>query len=123
MVRDLNLPVRIKVIPTVREIDGLAMSSRNAYLSPLERKEALVLYLALRLAKKMIKQGNKNPADIIRKMKQMIEKKKAAKVQYIALVDLSELKPKNIIKDDILIALAVWVGKTRLIDNTIISVK
>jgi len=123
MVRDLNLPVKIKVLPTIREIDGLAMSSRNAYLSPLERKEALVLYLALRLAKKLIKQGNKNSADIIRQMKQMIEKKKAAKVQYIALVDLSELKPKNIIKDNILIALAVWVGKTRLIDNTIITVK
>ena len=123
MARDLNLPVKIKVIPTVREIDGLAMSSRNAYLSPLERKEALVLYLALRLAKKLIKQGNKNSADIIRKMKQMIEKNKAAKVQYIALVDLSGLNPKNIIKGNILIALAVWVGKTRLIDNTIIRVK
>jgi len=123
MVRDLNLPVKIKVIPTIREIDGLAMSSRNAYLSPLERKEAVVLYLALQLAKKLIKQGNRNSADIIRKMKQMIEKKKVAKVQYIALVDLSGLKPKNIIKDNILIALSVWVGKTRLIDNTIISVK
>ena len=123
MARDLNLPVKIKVIPTIREIDGLAMSSRNAYLSPPERKEALVLYLALRLAKKLIKQGNKNSADIIRKMKQMIEKRKAAKVQYIALVDLLGLKPKNIIKGNILIALAVWVGETRLIDNTIISVK
>lgn len=123
MVRNLNLWVKIKVIPTIREIDGLAMSSRNAYLSPLERKEAVVLYLALRLAKKLIKQGNKNSADIIRKMKQMIEKKKAAKVQYIALVDLPGLKPKNIIKGNILIALAVWVGETRLIDNTIISVK
>jgi len=123
MSRDLNLPVKIKVIPTMREIDGLAMSSRNAYLSPPERKEAAILYLALRLAKKLIKQGNKNSADIIRKMKQMIEKKKAVKVQYIALVDLSNLNPKNIIKGNILIALAVWVGKTRLIDNTIISVK
>ena len=123
MARDLNLPVKIKVIPTRREIDGLAMSSRNAYLSPLERKEAAVLYLALRLAKKLIKQGNKNSADIVRKMKQMIEKKKAVKVQYIALVDLPGLKPKNILKGNILIALAVWVGKTRLIDNTVISVK
>jgi len=120
MVKDLNLPVKIKVIPTMREIDGLAMSSRNAYLSPPERKEALVLYLALRLAKKLIKQGNNNSADIIRKMKQLIEAKETAKVEYIKIVNLGDFKPKVMMKGNALIALAVWFGKTRLIDNLIL---
>lgn len=121
MVEDLNIPVRIKVMPTVREGDGLAMSSRNAYLGPEERRDAVVLHRALSLARNLIRQGNDKSSDIIRRIKQLIEKKKSVRVQYIAIVDLKELKPINRIKGKVLIALAVWVGKTRLIDNTIIQ--
>jgi pantoate--beta-alanine ligase len=119
MVRDLNVEVKINIMPTLREKDGLAMSSRNTYLNQEERKDASILYKALHLARKSIKQGNRRPQDIIRKMRQLINKKKSARVQYISIVDLENLKPVNKIKDKVLIALAVWIGKTRLIDNII----
>lgn len=122
MVSDLNIPIKIKVMSTVREIDGLAMSSRNAYLSQEERKDAVVLSEALNLARNLIRRGKKNSSKIIRQMKQLINKKKNAKVQYISIVDLENLKPIEIIKGKVLIALAVWIGKTRLIDNIIINV-
>ena len=121
MAQDLNIPAKIKIMPTVREKDGLAMSSRNVYLNKLERKEAVVLYRALDLARRIFKKGNRNPSLIIRKMKKLIEEKKTAKVQYIAIVDLENLKPVNIIKNKTLIAMAVWFGRTRLIDNIILN--
>lgn len=121
MVGDLNIPVKIKVMPTIREKDGLALSSRNSYLSQNERKDVIVLYQALNLARRLIRQGEKNPSDIIRRMGQLINKKKTAKVQYISIVDLQDLKPVKRIKGKVLIALAVWFGKTRLIDNIIIN--
>ncbi|OGX14917.1 MAG: pantoate--beta-alanine ligase [Omnitrophica WOR_2 bacterium RBG_13_41_10] len=117
MVIDLNIPVRIKITPTVREKDGLAMSSRNAYLNQKERKEAVVLYQALKLAGRLIKQGNKNSADIIKRMQYLILTKKSAKIQYLAIVDTQDLRLVSRIKEKILIALAVSIGKTRLIDN------
>lgn len=121
MVEDLNLPLKIKVMPTLREKDGLALSSRNAYLKPSERRDAIVLYRALNLAKDLVKQGKKNSSQIIRKMRQLIEQKKSAKVQYISIVDLKNLKLVDKVKVKALIALAVWFGKTRLIDNTIVN--
>ena len=123
MVCDLNIPVKIKVMPTVRQTDRLAMSSRNAYLKADERKEATVLYQALNLARDLIRQGNRNSLDIIRKMKQLINKKKNISVQYVSIVDLEDLKPVARIKNKVLIALAVWMGKIRLIDNIIIEPK
>jgi pantoate--beta-alanine ligase len=117
MASDLNMPVKIKILPTVRERDGLAMSSRDAYLNQKERKNAVVLYQALKLARRLIKQGNKNSADIIRKMQHLILTKKSVKIQYIAIVDTQGLRPVSRIKEKILIALAVCIGKTRLIDN------
>ena len=121
MVEDLDIPVKIRVMPTVREKDGLAMSSRNAYLSKDERKQSLVLYQALRLAKELVKQGKRDPRAIIQKMRRLISKKRSAKIQYIAIVDLKDLKPVDKIKDKVLITQAVWLGKTRLIDNIIIN--
>jgi pantoate--beta-alanine ligase len=121
MAQDLNIPAKIKIMPTVREKDGLAMSSRNIYLNKLERKEAVVLYRALDLARRIFKKGNRNSSLIIRKMKKLIEEKKTAKVQYIAIVDFENLKPVNIIKNKTLIAMAVWFGRTRLIDNIILN--
>ena len=121
MVRDFNLPIKIKVLPIIREPDGLAMSSRNSYLSFNERTDAAVLYKALGKAKAMIKQGIINPSRIILVLRKMILKKKTARIQYIKIVDLDELKPVKRIQGKVLIALAVWIGRTRLIDNIIIT--
>jgi pantoate--beta-alanine ligase len=121
MAKDLNMPIKIKVMPTVREKDGLALSSRNIYLSETERKDATVLYQALNLARDLIKQGNRDPFNIIRKMKQLVNKKKSAKIQYISIVDLKDLKTLVRIKGKVLVVLAVWLGKTRLIDNLIVN--
>lgn len=121
IVEDLNFPIKIRVMPTIRENDGLAMSSRNAYLNENERRDAAVLYQALNLAKDLIRQGNSAPLDITRKMKRLINRKRSAKIQYISIVDLETLKPVGIIKEKVLIALAVYMGKTRLIDNMIVN--
>jgi pantoate--beta-alanine ligase len=120
MIEDLNMPVKIKVMPIVREPDGLAMSSRNIYLSPQERKDAAVLYASLIRAKKLIIEGKKDPQGVTKEMKKMIEDKKSAKVQYIAIVNPENLKQVNKIRGRTLVLLAVYIGKTRLIDNIIV---
>jgi pantoate--beta-alanine ligase len=117
MAGDLNMPVKIKVMPIVRERDGLALSSRNVYLDKQERKDALVLSQALNLAKNLIKGGAEDSDKIVREMKKLIRRKKIARIDYAAVVDLKSLKPLKKISDHCLIALAVWIGKTRLIDN------
>ncbi|MCM8801441.1 MAG: pantoate--beta-alanine ligase [Candidatus Omnitrophica bacterium] len=121
MVLDLNIPIKIKVIPIVRDKDGLALSSRNVYLNPQERKDAVILYQSLRLAKKMVKAGILETKKIIKKIKQLIHTKKTARIQYISIVDLENLKPISRIKDKGLLAMAVYIGDTRLIDNTILK--
>lgn len=120
MVEDLNMPVKIKVMPTVREKDGLALSSRNAYLDRQERKDAVVLSQALKRAELLIKGGLKDTDRIISRMKQVIQNKGTAKIDYVSIVDLDNLKPVKKVSNRCLIALAVWIGKTRLIDNVII---
>ena len=120
---DLNFPVKIKVMPIVREVDGLAMSSRNRYLNQKERRDALVLYKALRLAQHLIKSGLKDSSRIILRMRQLISKKRRAKIDYTAIVDAQTLEPIKKIKAGCLIALAVYIGKTRLIDNIVIELK
>jgi len=121
LAKDLNIPVKIKVLPTIREKDGLAMSSRNAYLNKQERRDALVLFQALNLAKGLIKQGKRNSRYIINNMKKIINKKKTAKIDYIEIVDPNNLKSLDFIRGKVLIALAVWIGKSRLIDNVIVN--
>jgi pantoate--beta-alanine ligase len=120
MVDDLNLPIKMRVLPTMREKDGLAMSSRNTCLSAQERRDALVLFRALQLAKLLIQHGQKDAARIIQRMKELIRKKKSAKIDYAAIVDANTLVPLRKITAKCLIALAVRVGKTRLIDNILI---
>lgn len=122
MVRDLNLDIEIIPGPTVRESDGLAMSSRNVYLNPEERKQATALYKSLTLAKEMIEKGERNASRIIYEMEKFIkENAPLSKIQYIQVVDTANLKPIEELKGEFLIALAVFFGKTRLIDNIIIS--
>jgi pantoate--beta-alanine ligase len=120
MVTDLNLPVEIKLMPTVREKDGLAMSSRNVYLDKTERKDALVLSQALELARKMFRHGQRSAVILKTKMRQLIESRKNTRIDYIAIVEQGSLQPVRRVAKGNLIALAVFVGKTRLIDNLIV---
>lgn len=117
MVKDLNMDVAIHLVDTVRETDGLAMSSRNTYLSPEERKAAPVLYRSLQLAKEMIEKGERNSAKIISAMQSLISKEPLAKIDYISIVDCKTLEDIEQIDRPCLIALAVYIGTTRLIDN------
>jgi len=121
MAQDMNMAVRIKVLPIVREKDGLAMSSRNVYLSPEERTEAACLYKSLRLAKNMFRQGERDSKKIIKKMKDFIKQKANARIDYISIVDMESLKDISRISKKALVAIAVRIGKTRLIDNIILN--
>lgn len=120
MIKDLDFPVKAKVMPTLREKDGLAISSRNKYLSKKERQEAVVLSLALKLAKALISMGVKDTDKIASAMKKAILSAKSARIDYISIVDTDTLMPVKKVRANCLIALAVFIGKTRLIDNTII---
>ncbi|MFH1045675.1 MAG: pantoate--beta-alanine ligase [Candidatus Omnitrophota bacterium] len=117
MVKDLNLPLEIKVLPIVRESDGLAMSSRNRYLSTGERAEAIILYKSLQSAVGMIESGNKSPREIAQTINKMIKSQRSARIEYVKIVDAQTLEKVTVIKGKVLIALAVFIGATRLIDN------
>ena len=119
MTADLNLPVEIVVVPTVREPDGLAMSSRNKYLAGEDRISALCLIKSLEMACNMVKEGRTETRTIIRNMKKFIELVERAEIDYIAAVDPEDLKPKSIVDGPIMFALAVKIGGVRLIDNCI----
>lgn len=122
MVKDLDFDMEIVVGPIVREPDGLAMSSRNVYLSLGEREDALVLNASLRLAEEMVGKGERRVGEIVGAMRRRIEEKEKLRVDYISIVHPETLEPLERIEDRALIALAVFVGETRLIDNTIVEV-
>ena len=117
MVRDLNMNVRVVAVPIVREADGLALSSRNQYLSPAERQAALVLSKSLRLAETMLAGGNREASAVLAAVTVCIAQEPLAAVDYIAMVDPQTLQPLTQISGSALVALAVRFGKTRLIDN------
>lgn len=121
MVKDLNMDVEIVIAPIIREEDGLAMSSRNSYLTPAERKQAPVLFQSLQLAKSMIASGEKDAEKIAAQMTEKINEKDLAQIDYITIVDTTWLQPVQKIKGEILVALAVKFGKARLIDNILIQ--
>jgi len=123
MARDLNSDVAVEVLPTVREEDGLALSSRNIYLNQEQRKAALVLSRSLREAEAMVEKGEMNVAAILSRMKEIISKEPQARIDYIEIVDMEELKPLARIEKQALAALAVFLGRARLIDNTILRIK
>lgn len=120
MVKELNMDTKIALVPTVREEDGLACSSRNRYLNPEERRAATVLYKSLLVAKKAINKGKKDPSHIAASMRELIKKEPLIRIDYIAIVNPENLNPVQKIQGKILVALAARVGKTRLIDNMII---
>jgi pantoate--beta-alanine ligase len=124
MVRDLNFDVRIMIAPIVRESEGLAMSSRNVYLSEVERKESVVLHQSLQLAKKLIEHGGRNCSLIISEMKKLISANLSAKIDYISITEAETLEELSVLQDgnQALISLAVRFGTTRLIDNILLTI-
>lgn len=121
MVKDLNVDTEIIGCPIVREADGLAKSSRNTYLNAQERQAALVLSRSLAAGKKLTDAGEKNAAAVIGAIKAEIEKEPLAKIDYVDIVDFETITPVERIGESTLVAIAVYIGKTRLIDNMIIT--
>ena len=121
MVDDLDFPVQIIIAPIIREDDGLAMSSRNKHLSPVQRKNALALNRSLRLARDMVMAGEKNFSVIRHEMEQAIMKGEPEKIDYISAVRFNDLALCDRINEKSVIALAVYFGTTRLIDNMIVD--
>jgi len=119
MVRDLNIDVEIVPCPIIREEDGLAKSSRNTYLSETERTAALVLSKSLNMAKELLENGERNADKIKEIMKEEILKEPLAKIDYVEIVDSDSLENVENIEKSILVPIAVYIGKTRLIDNYI----
>ncbi len=117
MVRDLNFPIEIIGVPTVREADGLALSSRNQYLNTDERAAAPVLYQAMLRVKELAAAGENSVTKLIGTATNMITSAEGTRIDYINIVDRENLQPVEILRPNALIALAVFIGKTRLIDN------
>jgi len=121
MTKDLNFPLGIVVCPIVREPDGLALSSRNVYLTSEQRQQALALSASLKKAEELFDKGEREPAKILKVVKGTIEEKPDAKIDYISIVRTMDLKQPEELVGGELLALAVFFGSTRLIDNTILG--
>ncbi len=121
MVRDLNIPVEVVVCPIVREPDGLAMSSRNAYLDPAQRKSALVLNRSLAAVQEKFDRGERNPQSLIEAGKQVIAGDGAVRLDYFEIVDPETLDAVSDLSRPVLVAVAAFVGKARLIDNVVLN--
>lgn len=119
MVRDLNFDLEIVGCPIVREEDGLAKSSRNTYLNEAERAAAVILHKGLNTGEEMLKAGETDAAKIVSAIRETIESEPLAKIDYVELVDWNTLKPVETVQAEVLAAVAVYIGKTRLIDNFI----
>ncbi len=120
MARDLHIPVKVVPVPTMREPDGLAMSSRNAYLSPQERQAAAVLHKALRAAEEMVEKEEKSALSLIEEVKRVVAGEPLARLEYVELRDVHTLEPLEKLTKPALLALAVHIGRARLIDNVIL---
>lgn len=121
MAADLDMNINVVVLPTVRESDGLAMSSRNSYLNPQERKSALVLYQSLKLAEKLWSEGTKDASHIREEMLALIKKEPLAKVDYVSVADSETFEELETVTPQALVSLAVKIGSTRLIDNIVLK--
>lgn len=122
MVTDLQVPIHVITCPIVREQDGLAMSSRNAYLGPSERQAAVILWHALQLAQKQIAQGERQAARLLRTLRDFINAEPHATIDYVAITDPCTLQKIDALTGPALIALAVYIGNIRLIDNILLTV-
>jgi len=121
MVADLNIPLQITICPTLREPDGLALSSRNKYLEPQQRKDAPLIYESLKIAADAIGHGTKKPQTIIEKMRNSLSRIKNADIEYVSIVNADNLQYLDKIAGRTLIAVAVKIGDTRLIDNILVD--
>jgi pantoate--beta-alanine ligase len=122
MVADLNMNLEVVVVPTVREPDGLAMSSRNVYLSPQEREAATVIYKSLSLAQKLWGKGERNAGVIRKKMTSLIQSEpRASRIDYVSIADAETLEELDRIDRKAVVSLAVKIGKPRLIDNIVLG--
>jgi len=121
MTTDLNFPIEIVVCPTLREADGLAMSSRNKYLNEDERKAATVLFRSLTAAKALYENGERNAEKIRDRMKEVLASEPLAKMQYVSCADYDSLEELDVIERKALLSMAVYFGKTRLIDNFVLG--
>ncbi|MBP3458848.1 MAG: pantoate--beta-alanine ligase [Lachnospiraceae bacterium] len=121
MVKDLNMDVEIVGCPIIREEDGLAKSSRNTYLNEEERKAALILSRTIRLGEKLVSEGVKDAGELVAAMKANIEKEPLAKIDYVEAVSMDDIEKVDTIGKNTLVAMAVYIGKTRLIDNFIVE--
>ena len=121
MVRDLNLPVEIVICPIMREPDGLAMSSRNAYLSPQARKSALVLQRSLTRVRNRFDQGERDTAKLIEAGKEVVAQEPTVRLDYFEIVDPASLDPVRELTNNVLVAVAAFAGNTRLIDNILLD--
>ena len=119
-VRDLNFPLEIVPCPIVREADGLAMSSRNTYLNPDERKAALILSQSLKKGREAIEGGERDAQKVIAVIRENLETEPLARIDYVEVVDFENVQRTPVISGETLVAIAVYIGKTRLIDNFIV---
>ena len=117
MVRDLNMPLQVVGCPIVREADGLAKSSRNTYLSDEERRAALILSKSLAAGRALLEKGETATASVIAEITRTIETEPLARIDYVQAVDADTIEPVETVKGCVLFAIAVYIGKTRLIDN------
>jgi pantoate--beta-alanine ligase len=121
MVADLNMPLKIVVCPTVREPDGLAMSSRNQYLSPQHRKDATIIYKAIQKGQQMILAGTSSPSQVIDQMNGILAQVPAMQSEYVSIVDAETLEQIDPLRGRVLVAIAARIGSTRLIDNAVVD--
>jgi pantoate--beta-alanine ligase len=121
MVRDLNFDIQLVVAPIVREPDGLAMSSRNAYLTPEQRKQAVVLYRALMRVQTLADRGERRAGELIRAGEEVIREEPEARLEYLEVVNPDTLEPVADISGGALVAVAAVIGSTRLIDNVLLT--
>ena len=122
MVRDLMLDVEVLVLPTVRDTDGLALSSRNAFLSADERRAAAAIPAALKAAEETIAGGERDPEAVVARARERIEAEPLLRIDYLELVNTGTLQPVAALEGEVLLAVAVYAGRTRLIDNTVVRV-
>ena len=121
MVKDLNMDIEIVGCPIIREEDGLAKSSRNTYLNEEERKAALILSKTIRLGEQMVKEGVRDTKELVEAMKENISKEPMARIDYVEAVSMDTIEKIDTIEGNVLVAMAVFIGKTRLIDNFIVE--
>lgn len=123
MVRDLDFPVELRIAPIVRDPDGLAMSSRNAYLSVEDRREALLLHESLRAARAALRAGGRDAATVVQAARAVLQRGARLTVDYVEVVDPETLRPPAVLAGRTLLAVAAFVGGTRLIDNLVVDIR